>query len=132
MRIDDYLDHLQQIMTHCPVVSTKTVTLDARTDSRGIIKGTLCFINGTVLHYTEVVDVKTVVEKIKYRYQYQWMDSNERIFRYDNAKHYSKLATFPHHKHVGPETVADTVIQALEVSLEDVLREIEQHIMTQM
>ncbi len=102
--------------------------LKARTEYRGIIKGALCFMDQTVLHFTEVLDLKTTVDKVKYRYHYQNPKSHERLFRYDNAKHHPHLATFPHHKHIGPETDPDNVTGTPEISLEEVLREIELHI----
>jgi hypothetical protein len=104
------------------------VSLQARTDYRGIIKGTLSFINQTELHFTEVVDLKITTEKVKYRYHYQQMDSHIRIFRYDNARHFPQFTTFPHHKHIGPETEPDKVREASEMSLEEVLREIEEYV----
>ena len=57
--------------------------------------------------------------RIKFRYQYQDMDSNLR-FRYDNSPHYPHLATFPSHKHVGNDVIA-----AEAPDLADVLREID-------
>jgi hypothetical protein len=129
MLIDEYFQRLQRVVQHCPVVSSKTMTLKARTEYRGIIKGTLCFINQTVLHFTEVVDVKTRVDKVKYRYHYQELSAHNCIFRYDNAKHHPQLTTFPHHKHIGSETEPDNVTESPEISLENVLREIEHHVM---
>ncbi|MCP4395695.1 MAG: hypothetical protein GY801_00080 [bacterium] len=109
-------------------MNSKTVILQARTDYRGIIKGTLSFINQTELHFTEVVDLKIATDKVKYRYHYQQMDSHLRIFRYDNAKHFPQLTSFPHHKHIGPETEPDKVREASGMSLEEVLREIEEYV----
>ena len=74
--------------------------------------------------------MKTGIDKVKYRYHYQKMDSQERIFRYDNAKHHPGFATFPHHKHVGPETQPDTVCESVEISLKEILEEITQDVMS--
>ena len=73
-----------------------------------------------------MVDVEITIERVKYRYQYQEFETNERIFRYDNAKHHPTLPTFPHHKHVGTETEPDKVFAASEHFLEDVFDEIEE------
>lgn len=125
MRIDDYFQKIEQIIASCPIISSKAVALDTRTEYRGILKGKLCFLNATVLYFTEVVDVKFGIDKIKYRYQYQKMGSYERIFRYDNARHHPGLPTFPHHKHIGLEVEPDHVVESIEVNLQDVLEEIE-------
>jgi len=72
------------------------------------------------------------LQQIILRYHYQDLNSPKRIFRYDNAKHHPALITFPHHKHIGPETEPDNVTEAPEMSLEEVLREIERYVITNM
>ncbi len=64
------------------------MTLKARTEYRGIIKGTLCFMDQTVLHFTEVLDLKTTVDKVKYRYHF---DGGVFLFDTINKTFKSKL-----------------------------------------
>lgn len=81
----------------------------------------LRFQDHSRLHILEELkfDERRSLQRLKFRYQYQDMDSNLR-FRYDNSPHYPHLATFPSHKHVGNDVIA-----AEPPDLADVLREID-------
>jgi hypothetical protein len=128
MLIAEYFAEFVERIETCPLVSAKQVTLDARSDYTGIIRGEIFFFDETVLYFTEVVDVEITIERVKYRYQYQHFDTRERIFRYDNARHHPNLPTFPHHKHVGPEADPETVNASPECFFEEILDEIEQRL----
>jgi len=67
----------------------------------------------------EAVDIEQA-EKIKYRYQFM-DDTRNLIFRYDNAPHYIKITSFPHHKHT-----VEKVNASREPGLSDILQEISQ------
>ncbi|MDI6794402.1 MAG: DUF6516 family protein [bacterium] len=121
MRIEVYLQQIKRIIDASPFIVLKRIELDTRTEFTGIIRGSLVFINNTVLHFREVIDVEYRIERIKYSYQYQDYITNESIFRYDNAKHHPEIKTFPHHKH----TKVKGIIEAKEVSLINVIKEIE-------
>ena len=71
MLLNDYFAQLLHVVDRCTVISARTITVDARTAYTGIIRGSLYFINHTVLHFTEVVDVERDIQKIKYRYHFQ-------------------------------------------------------------
>jgi len=62
---------------------------------------------------------------ISISYQYQEYSTNKCIFRYNTARHHSEIKTFPHHKHIGENK---TVIETEEVSLFNVVEEIERKI----
>lgn len=89
-------------------------------NQQGTIRGQLRFFDGSILDFGEVVILQNrQIVKLRYSYHYQ-DESGELIFRYDNAPHYPKLPTHPHHKHVG------TAVESAEVpDLSEVLREIE-------
>ncbi|OFY64017.1 MAG: hypothetical protein A3H98_08735 [Bacteroidetes bacterium RIFCSPLOWO2_02_FULL_36_8] len=58
------------------------------------------------------------------KYSFHWMDKNHKmIIRWDNAEHWKNISTFPHHKHIGKNVFPTT-----EITLEQVLIEIEKHI----
>jgi len=57
------------------------------------------------------------------RYAYHISKGSELIIRWDNAPHHKKIATFPHHKHVG-----EIILESNEVEIEDILRELEKMI----
>ena len=71
-----------------------------------------------------ILFVREYVDETERIYAFHWQDeNNELILRWDNAPHHQQIATFPHHKHT-PEGVFENV----EISLPDVLAEIEKHI----
>jgi hypothetical protein len=86
-----------------------------------LFRANLRFQDHSRLHLLEELkfDERRSLQRLKFRYQYQDMDSNLR-FRYDNSPHYPHLATFPSHKHVGNDVIA-----AEPPDLADVLREID-------
>lgn len=125
MFVVEYFDKLTERIENSPMVSAKNLTIEARSLYTGIIRGEVFFLDGSILYFTEVVDVELRIDRVKYRYQYQQLDTSERIFRYDNTKHHPALATFPHHKHVGAEKKPDTVLPSRERFLSDIFDEIE-------
>lgn len=125
MFVEAYFEEIKRVIDACPLIISKKIELDTRTEFTGIIRGSLVFINNTILHFREVVDVEYKIEKIKYSYQYQEYSTNKCIFRYDNANHHKEIKTFPHHKHI-EETV--TVTDSKEVLLFNVIEEIEREI----
>ena len=79
------------------------------------------FPDGSLLEFEEEVRSrgKHGIEKMRYTYHYQRADRTT-IFRYDNAAHYRKIKSFPHHKHVGQKVEA-----ADAPDLHEVLQEID-------
>lgn len=86
-----------------------------------LFRANLRFQDHSRLHILEELkfDERRSLQRLKFRYQYQDMDSNLH-FRYDNSPHHPHLATFPSHKHVGNDVIA-----AEPPDLADVLREID-------
>lgn len=123
MLIEEYFQQLREIVEACPSVQSLNLTADKRSDYQGFVKGEIILVDGSVLYWSEFIDVKTIIERGMYSYQY--MDaSNKLIFRYDNTRHHRKLnlPTYPHHKHEGSE---ENVLPSEAPMLADVLREIE-------
>lgn len=88
------------------------------TREKGAIDGEIYFNNGTRLVFLEVLDAsKTTKQKYSYHYMNQ---DNQMLFRYDNAKHFPKIKTFPHHKHT-----QNGVIESQEPNINQILIEIE-------
>ncbi len=53
------------------------------------------------------------------KYAFHWSDANGKLkIRWDDAQHWRKVPTFPHHKHVGDEGNVDP---SVEVTFADVL-----------
>jgi len=95
---------------------------DKRSTYEGFIRGDLYFLDDSVLHLREFIDVETHDERLMYVYQYT-SSSRKLIFRYDNTGHHKELGlpTYPHHKHEGQET---NVVAAAAMDLPAVLDEI--------
>ena len=123
MRIEAYFLQVGEAIEACPVVQSFSVTYDKRGTQEGFVRGEVYFVDGSVLHLREFVDVETNFELLAYAYQY--MDAAQQlVFRYDNSGHHRKLnlATYPDHKHDGGE---DKVVASPAPDLPIVLGEIE-------
>lgn len=119
--IEAYTQRLLDTIANLPIVCTFKITLDKRTSHVGLIRGDVYFINGSRLHFRELVEVKGTVIRRMYSYHYQ--DTEDAlIFRYDDTPHHSDLSSYPHHKHEGEET---NVVEAAPPDLYEVLAEIE-------
>ncbi len=74
-------------------------------------------VNGWKLHVWE-----HAIPQLR-RYAYHISKKSELIIRWDNAPHHRQIRTFPHHKHV-----KDTVLESREVTIEEILEELEKMI----
>jgi len=123
LRIEDYFQQFRQTIEACAVVQTFNVTYDKRGTYEGFVRGEIYFLNGSMLHLREFVDVEIVIDRLMYTYHY--VDSSKNlIFRYDNTGHHKdlNLPTYPHHKHDGSE---DNVVASPAPDFVTVLKEIE-------
>ncbi len=123
MRIEDYFQQVRQTIDACTVAQASNVTFDKRSTYEGFIRGEVYFVDGSVLHLREFVDVEIGVDRLLYVYHYADA-AGMLVFRYDNTGHHRKLElpTYPHHKHVGDER---NVVAANEPDLSAVLEEIQ-------
>jgi hypothetical protein len=81
----------------------------------------LFLLDGSRLHFRELVDIEDIVVRLMYSYHYQ-NGNAQLIFRYDDTPHHPEIAGFPHHKHIQQEAN----VQASEPpTLAGVLTEIE-------
>ena len=87
-----------------------------------MVSGVINFTNNTELSFMELKNTK-ILGKIKYKYHF--MDNEKQlIFRYDNAKHYPEISTYPHHKHISSK-----ITESEEPELIDILIEIQDEIL---
>ena len=70
MRIEAYFQRLRDLVDACPVVQSSSITYDKRSTQEGFIRGEIYFVDASVLHLREFVDVETTVERLLYVYQY--------------------------------------------------------------
>ena len=123
MRIEAYFQQVRGTLDACLLVQSSNVACDKRSTHEGFIRGEVYFVDGSLLHLREFVDVETTLDRLTYVYQY--MDSTQQlVFRYDNTGHHRKLnlPTYPHHTHEGSE---DNVVASPAPNLDAVLKEIE-------
>lgn len=122
--IEEYFRHIESLIATTDVGHSSSITYDKRSTYLGFIRGNIYFLDGSLLHLREFVNVQHGVERYMYVYQYQ-SASGTLIFRYDNTPHFPALPTFPHHKHDGSEAnVVATPLPDLQVVLAEVRRSI--------
>ena len=119
--IEDYFRQVETLIANAGIIHSSSLTYDKRSTSIGFIRGDIYFLDGSLLHLREFVNVEHGVERFMYAYHYQRPDGTL-IFRYDNSPHFPALPTFPHHKHEGSTAV---VIAASQPDLQSVLSEIQ-------
>lgn len=102
MGIEAYFQRLREVIDTSPIVNAFNVTYDKRASHEGFIRGEIYFIDGSILHLREFIDVEIDEDRLIYVYQYM-NPEKELVFRYDNTGHHKdmNLPTYPHHKHEG-------------------------------
>jgi hypothetical protein len=118
--IEDYFRWIETLVANASIVRFFNITYDKCSTYIGFIRASIYFLDGSLLHLREFIDVEYGSERYMYAYHYQRSDG-VLVFRYDNTPHFPHLSTFPHHKHEGSEA---HVVAAAPVDLETVLAEI--------
>jgi hypothetical protein len=100
LQVEAYFRQVHVAIETCPVAQAFDVAYDKRSTHEGFIRGEVYFVDGSMLHLREFVDVEITLDRLTYVYQYM-APSQRLIFRYDNTGHHRKrnLSTYPHHKH---------------------------------
>ncbi len=121
--IEEYFTKFSENLAYLEIVSSHSLIKKKIDDYSGIIRGKIYF-DRYCLDVLEVVFLFNNPKKVKKKYSYHFMDNNNSmIFRYDNAMHYRKISTFPHHKHLQSE-----VIESTEPNIEIILKEVKAYI----
>ncbi len=104
MLIEEYFQSLETAISSSPYVTESRILKDKRSLHIGVVEGQIKFFDNSALHFMEFVTTKD--EPTVYKYSYHYQDQHGKlIFRYDMAPHHVEIHTFPHHKHVGLESV---------------------------
>lgn len=120
--IEEYFEHIQALLQSTRLAQPPEVNYDRRDKETGFLRGDLVFKDGSRLHFREFVHVNLGQPVNRYMYAFHHMRADETmIFRYDDADHFPKLLSAPHHKHIGENDVVATDAP----DLQSVLREIE-------
>ncbi len=123
MLIEDYFQQFRETIESCSVLKSYNLNTEKKDVSEGFIRGNIYFVDDSLLHLREFVNVAKTIERGKYAYQY--MDATKTlVFRYDNAEHHQRLnlSNFPHHKH---EESEDNIVSSSAPTMADILLEIE-------
>jgi hypothetical protein len=98
--IDAYFDELEKTIINDPLVVCIELHRTYTSPKTAYIKGEITFTDGTSMAFFQHIRIEEA-DLIVTDYRYHCMAAdNKLIFRYDNAPHYSEVATFPHHKHL--------------------------------
>lgn len=123
MSVDHYFSQVRALLGACAVASTWTMTEEQRTASTGFLRAYVGFLDDSVLHIREYLDLDAAEPRLMYSYTY--LDAQGKLrFRYDNTDHHRRLhlPTHPHHKHAGAE---ENVVASAAPTLDAVLAEVE-------
>ncbi len=122
MLIEAYFQQIEDTVAQSYIVVDSQLITEKRSLYLGFIEGTLSFLDGSMLHFMEFVNVKGEMHRYKYAFHYQ--DSEERlIFRYDMAPHCPEVNTFPDHKHTADGQISDSTPPSLTEVLNEIERE---------
>lgn len=129
MKIERYFDEIKRVLDKygaMPFAVETRMNFDARPGNQGYLTGSMHFIDGSLFHFREFIDIEgDTVDKQAYSYHYQDRE-NRMIFRYDNSRHKPALSSLDH-KHTNGQ-----IIETDAPALEDVLAEILSHGVVQM
>ena len=101
----DYVESVKERLSTDSIILSFDVIKEFANLYEGFIRVRANLINGDILDFSEFVKQANDLEIVSYRYQ--WLDKNKKhIRRWDNALHYPKLNSFPHHIHIGENEIA--------------------------
>jgi hypothetical protein len=118
--IQKFSETIDKIIASSPIiVSTDIQKYFGPSYNSVYIKGSIHFIDSSLLELSLFVkEARKALSIDKYRFHYM-SSAGQMLFRYDNAPHYSKLSSFPNHKHVQHRTIPSSPPE-----LKDILDEI--------
>ncbi|MEN0050604.1 MAG: DUF6516 family protein [Bacteroidota bacterium] len=117
MIIDYFKEVKDAIQNFAHIITDFSTQEKTYSDEKGFISGELFFVDDSKLDFAEV---KEIGQESKIKYRYHYMDEEKKlIFRYDNAKHYPNLSTFPNHKHT-PQGVIESEAPDMEMILKEI------------
>ena len=119
MLITEYFQQIESQLANCIHILEIELHKDKRSLHIGIIEGRIIFIDESILHFIEFINVKQTTEVYKYSYHYQDWNGNL-IFRYDMAPHHPEIETFPHHKHIQSNKLKATSPPTLTTVLDEI------------
>jgi hypothetical protein len=101
--VDDYFAAIERGLRDNVQAGTvvEPITRLTSDDYNGLIRCRVLFWDGSYLDIYEVVSTE-LGYPVRVHYAYTYVQQGQRVFRYDNAPHHPDIATYPHHRHLGP------------------------------
>lgn len=109
--------HLLDLLRRSPVVASVDIITFVDEGDVHVLSAKAVLTDGSVCFVRELV----TADDAKYSYHWQ-TQSGALISRWDNAPHHRRVATFPHHKHIGAK---NKILPSEEITLEAILAVIE-------
>lgn len=125
MTVRQYIEESILFLTISPVVQRFKVIKRRETETDGYLRVRAVLIDETLLEISMYCQpTEGAVRLIGYRFH--WQDKEAKLLkRWDNAKHYPELKTFPYHMHVGED---GNVKESASMNLWEVLRILESEV----
>ncbi|HYA42574.1 MAG TPA: DUF6516 family protein [Syntrophobacteraceae bacterium] len=120
--LDRYLRNIEQAVRTLAGAHVECYQEEFVSANRLNLKLRIRFQSGHLFEVSEAVIVERGKrEHLRYRYHFQ--DAlNNIVFRYDNVPHFTKLDSFPHHRHT-----REGVLQTSRPELSDVIKEVRRY-----
>lgn len=100
MKAAEHIAELEKLIVDNPIIQSSEIKERRVRRFDAYFKVRLRLVDDSILEITEYVHAEEEnFAEIK-RYTYHWMNaSGQLLLRWDNVRHYPKLAGFPHHLH---------------------------------
>jgi len=121
VEVSDYLDAIKERLIEDVAVIEFHIRRERTTLTDGYIRAKLRLRDGSMLEFSEYVQLSSKRDIEVITYSYHWAGKKGTLIkRWDNTPHHRELAGFPHHIHEG----GGAVLPGVPVNIFDVLDEI--------
>ena len=106
------------VRDYADIIANYSVIQFSRFASASSLLATIKFNDHSMLHVKDYLFIDGTR-----KYAYHWQDATGQIrMRWDNSPHHNHIATFPHHKHLFPDVIAESQERNLRDVLEVIRR----------
>lgn len=108
MNLEQYIAAVKATLTNSPIIASIDIVDERILLDRGYFRARLALVNTDFLEIAESFTIEGN-QLVTLDYRYQWMDESKQILRkrWDSVKHFPNLANFPHHVHLGKESIVE-------------------------
>ncbi len=117
-----YIEDTESVVKSLDNVYIERYEIEILTFERVNLRIRIRFSKGYLFELNEAIIAENQkITHLGYRYHFQ-DDQNRLLFRYDNTPHFTKLESFPHHKHLADQVISskkpsprDAILEAAEI-----------------